>query len=321
MKTDRILKAELSGVSAKAFVERLTKFHRIQASVMYHDAVEYVKDELSRIGLEDIFVERFVADGKHRYWTHVTTLGWSVNDAELRLLEPEERIIARFRDIPQSLHTYSNKTPEGGVTARLIDVGMGTSDKDYKGKQVKGKIVLATGRAKLVHEHAVVKRGAAGVITDSLSYEFSKFRENVDIPDAHSYQGIWPNAGNKNKIRFGFSISKRQGNELRKILQSGKPVKLHAEVDAKLMLGKYEVLSASIKGSEKPDEEILLVAHLCHPKPGANDNASGCGLLMEIARTSNGTHQIRKDETTKKDHQIPVVARDGRLSGATIDAP
>ncbi|MCJ7561838.1 MAG: DUF4910 domain-containing protein, partial [Thermoplasmata archaeon] len=285
MRVDNILKTELSGVSAKAFVEKLTAFHRIQASVMYHDAVEYVKDEITRIGLDDISVERFVADGKRRYWTHGTTLGWSVNDAELRLVEPEERIIARFRDIPQSLHTYSNRTPEGGVTARLIDVGAGTSNKDYKGKQVKDKIVLATGRAKLVHEHAVVKRGAAGVITDSLTYEFSKFRENVDIPDAHAYQGIWPNATNKNKIRFGFSISKRQGNELRKYLRSGKIVRMHAEVDAKLMPGKYEILTASIKGSEKPDEEILLVSHLCHPKPGANDNASGCGLLMEIART------------------------------------
>ena len=29
----------------------------------------------------------------------------------------------------------------------------------------------------------------------------------------------------------------------------------------------------------------MLVAHLCHPKPSANDNASGSGLLLEIART------------------------------------
>ncbi len=301
MKADRILKAELSGVSAKAFVERLTTFHRIQASLMYHDAVEYVKDELSRIGLDDISVERFVADGKRKYWTHGTTLGWSVNDAELRLIEPEKRLIARFRDIPQSLHTYSNRTPEGGVTARLIDVGAGTSDKDYKGKQVKDKIVLATGGAKLVHEHAVVKRGAAGVITDRLTYEFSRIRENIDIPDAHAYQGIWPNASNKKKIKFGFSISKRQGNELRKYLQSGKIVRMHAEVDAKLMIGEYEILTASIKGSEKPDEEIFLVAHLCHPKPGANDNASGCGLLMEIARTFMtliGSGKMKRPERT-----------------------
>ncbi|MHA1353716.1 MAG: DUF4910 domain-containing protein, partial [Candidatus Heimdallarchaeota archaeon] len=32
-------------------------------------------------------------------------------------------------------------------------------------------------------------------------------------------------------------------------------------------------------------QEVLAVAHLCHPKPGAVDNASGCGTLIEVART------------------------------------
>lgn len=30
--------------------------------------------------------------------------------------------------------------------------------------------------------------------------------------------------------------------------------------------------------------EVLLVAHLCHPRPSANDNASGCAMLIELIR-------------------------------------
>jgi hypothetical protein len=69
------------------------------------------------------------------------------------------------------------------------------------------------------------------------------------------------------------------------LLKSGKTVKLKAKVDAQLFPGHEEVITATIRGRSKLDEEIFLIAHLCHPKPSANDNASGSGLLLEIART------------------------------------
>lgn len=56
-------------------------------------------------------------------------------------------------------------------------------------------------------------------------------------------------------------------------------------MDARLFPGNLDVVTATIKGSSKPDEEVFLIAHLCHPQPSANDNASGSGLLLEIART------------------------------------
>ena len=142
-----------------------------------------------------------------------------------------------------------------------------------------------SGRAKSVHEQAVFKRGAAGVITDTITYEMPNVRESIDIPDAHAYQAIWPSAEELPKTTFGFSLSKRQGNQLRTLLKSGKPVTLKANVDAQLFPGHLDIVTATIQGSQKPDEEIFLIAHLCHPKPSANDNASGSGLLLEIART------------------------------------
>ncbi|NIW11051.1 MAG: DUF4910 domain-containing protein, partial [Gammaproteobacteria bacterium] len=131
----------------------------------------------------------------------------------------------------------------------------------------------------------VYKRGAAGVITDTLTYEIKNFRESIDLPDAHAYQAIWPTKEELNKVTFGFSITKRQGNQLRALLKQKKTVTLKAIVDAKLFPGKLDIITATIKGKTKPNQEIFLIAHLCHPKPSANDNASGSGLLLEIART------------------------------------
>jgi hypothetical protein len=285
MDFSKTVKEELSGSIARSYVAQISRFHRIQGSTMYHDAAEYVRHEAKELGLKDAKIERFVADGEVRYWTYRSPVGWTVRHAELRLLEPENRLLARYEDIPQSLHTFSNGTPRDGVTARLVDVGSGMKPEDYKGKSVKGKIVLATGKANRVHEEAVVRRGAAGVITDSIAIELPHVRETLDLPDAHSYNGIWPKKKDIGKIRFGFSLSKRQGNHIRKFLSSGKKVKLLANVDAKLFTGWEEVVTATIPGTSKSKDEVFVIAHLCHPKPSANDNASGSGTLLEIART------------------------------------
>ncbi|MEM3666478.1 MAG: DUF4910 domain-containing protein [Candidatus Bathyarchaeia archaeon] len=285
MDLNRLVKEELSGSTAKSFVEKISGFHRVQASTTFHEAAEYVKSELLKMGFEDAVIEQFPSDGSKKYWTYTSPIGWEVKSAELRLMEPEERLLARFEDVPTCLHTYSNATPPEGVIAEVVDVGAGTKARDYDGKDVKGKFVLATGRARLVHEQAVYRFGAVGVITDTLPYEMKNVRESVDVPDAFGYQSIWPTAEELGRVAFGFSITKRQGNYLRSLLRDGKTVKLKAKVEARLFPGKLDVVTATLRGSLKPNEEVFLIAHLCHPKPSANDNASGSGLLLEIART------------------------------------
>jgi hypothetical protein len=282
---EKIVKNELSGEEAKSYVAQITRFHRIQASTMFHEAAEYIVNTLCSLGYENAKIEQYTSDGVAKYWTYTSPIGWAVKSAELHLIGPEKKLIVRYKDTPTCLHTYSKSTPPEGITAKLIDVGEGTKPKHYEGKNVKGKFVLATGRAKQVHEQAVYKYGAAGVITDTITHEMKNVRESVDIPDAHAYQSIWPTKKEQDKAAFGFSLSKRQGNHLRALLKGDKPVLLNAKVDAKLFPGNLDVVTTTIQGSSKPNEEIFFVAHLCHPKPSANDNASGSGLLLEIART------------------------------------
>src|SRR3990170_4062854 len=278
----KLVKEELSGEKAKEHVAQISQYHRIQASTMFHQAAEHVKQQLLDIGLQDAKIEQFTSDGATKYWTHISPMGWEAKSAELRLIEPEQQLIVRYADIPTSLHTCSNATPPEGTTAELIDVGIGTKPEHYEGLDVKNKFVLATGRARTVHEEAVYKHGAAGVITDTLAQEMKNVRESIDIPDAHGYQGIWPTADILDKIRFGFSLSKRPGN--------------------------MDVVVTTIQGSTKTNEEIFIIAHLCHPQPSANDNASGSGLLIEIARTIQtliDTNKIPRPQRTIRFIWVP----------------
>ena len=282
---EKLVKEELSGEAAKNYVSQITQFHRIQASTMFYEAAKYVKDALSHMGFADAQIERFPSDGAKKYWTWTSPVGWEVTSAELHMTKPKEKLIVRYKDVPTCLHTYSKATLPAGVTAELIDVGEGTKPEHYEGKDVRGKFVLATGRARRVHEQAVYKHGAAGVITDTLTYEMENVRESVDIPDAHAYQSIWPTKPELNKVTFGFSLNKRQGNHLRALIRNKKTVVLKAKVEASLFPGHLDIVTATIRGTSNPEEEIFLIAHLCHPKPSANDNASGSGLLLEIANT------------------------------------
>ena len=62
------------------------------------------------------------------------------------------------------------------------------------------------------------------------------------------------------------------------------------------MDGNLEVISTSIQGNKNPKQEVIIVAHLCHPFPGANDNASGAAGLLELARALK--HLIDKNKIT-----------------------
>jgi aminopeptidase-like protein len=64
------------------------------------------------------------------------------------------------------------------------------------------------------------------------------------------------------------------------------PVKVRAKVTSRFWDGELNVVSAVIRG--QTDEEVVVVAHLCHPQWSANDNASGAATVLEVARTLQG---------------------------------
>ena len=264
---------ELSGAIAKDFVAEITRFHRIQASPGFHDAIYYVKQVIDQFPGISTHVETYPADGKTRTWEWTAPMGWRIADGELRLVNPKPEILARFSETPVSVVAHSQKAD---VTAPLVYVEDGTREKDYRKVYVKGKIVLATGRPSLVHKEAVYKHGALGHIY------YPPLERRTKHPTLVSYQGIWPNAKEKDKVGFAFSVSGKVGTRLRRLIETEHEVLVHAKVDAELFKGEQRVLTAVIEGREFPTEEVALIAHLCHPRPSANDNASGSALLMEL---------------------------------------
>ena len=172
------------------------------------------------------------------------------------------------------------------VVRRLISlcsavwVGAGTSPQDYEGKDVAGKIVLCTGYGGDVHRLAVLEYGAQAVVCyldDDRAMEF---------PDMLAYTGMWPQSHELDRVRFGFNLTRRQGERLRALVESGERVVLKATVEG-IGLEPYwlDVPVALIPGSDPEAGELVYSGHLDHPKESANDNGSGSAAMMDMAIT------------------------------------
>jgi hypothetical protein len=290
MLPDEIVKAvadSISGIRAKDYASAISRFHRIQGSPGFLDAVEYVKSVVSNISDAEVEMFEYPTDGKIAIGTWQNPFSWEGKEGRLEMVEPEQKLLADFSAEPISLIAHSTSTE---IESEVIYVGKGLVDSDYEGKDVKGKIVLTESLARLAHQVACLKHGAAGILT------FVPPDGKDEIAELRRYEAIWPAEDEKEKAKFGFALRQGDGVRIKQLLDEGKTVKVKAKVDAKLYVGKLQVLSALIPGEDKK-EEIWLAAHLCHPKPGANDNASGSAALLEVLRTLS--HLIKNEKIPK----------------------
>ncbi len=62
------------------------------------------------------------------------------------------------------------------------------------------------------------------------------------------------------------------------------PVRVHVALNTRLYGSEEQTLVAEVRGTEAPAERFVFSAHV--QEPGANDNASGVGLLGEVARVT-----------------------------------
>ncbi len=306
------IKGELSGARAFHHVEEVIRHHRIQASPGFRDAAQYCLSALKKAGIEGEILS-YPSDSSTAYWSQLMWQEWDCEMAELKLVEPETKTLASFDECKISVIQRSVSTSPGGVTAEVVLLDRGDEASAYADLDVTGKIVFTGGDMNAVRKWAVEERGAIGIITDRLA-EFAPVRHRYDIPDARQYTSFWWVSGET--PCFGFVLSPKLGDTLRKLcrdmaakheknpeLPAGP--KVHAEVKASLYDGAIENVSGFIPG--ETDEEILIVAHLCHPQHSANDNASGVSVALESLRTLNDLIQSGKLPKPKRGIRILLV--------------
>ncbi len=274
------LAQELSGETPKRNLEGIARFHRQRGSQGFHSAAELVAERARAYGLSDVAIWQFPADGKLFYGTQRSRPAWDAEFAELWELR-EGGATAKMASYEGEPVALAEDSESADVTAVLVDVADGTKESDYAGKDVKGKIVLAGAQPGAVQDLAVGKFGAVGIVSYAQNQKTAWWGEDENLIRWGHLETFSPNK------TFDFMVSLKTARALRERLAKGEKIRLHAIVKAGQHPGNYEVVTATIPGADPKlkDEEIAFSCHLDHQRPGANDNASGCVTILEIART------------------------------------
>lgn len=303
--TDRqiqLLSSEISGDRSYEHIRWLTHWHRDSGMEGYFKAADYIIAAAKDVGLTDVkFVEQTMDDPNY-----------TARSAELWMVEP---VRVKLADIGDRAVYLSDGSHDADVTAEMVWIGDG-SETALKNLDVVGKIVLTSGNPGTAVRNAVWDKGAVGVVT----FTTSENKNPMDWPDQIAWTRIpiEPPAGKKGA--FAFALPPRKGDMLRRLLETkqmqdifatgtrtmGGRVVLKARVDTDIgrTPGRTGFVEGWIRGSKYPNQQIVLTAHLQEEQGSANDDGSGSGNLLEIARTIN---------TLVADGSLPRPLRDLRF--------
>lgn len=261
-------------------LRQITEFDRYQASAGLAEAAGIVARATRWAGLSDIGIREYPADGTARWWSFRAPVAWTPRTARLTVTRQDRTALAvDHARVPFSVATYS--VP---VHATLPLVPHPGPDADpAAGQNVSGAVVVA-GRESYLRGGflaGMAAAGARGFVTDAPARDRG---DGVLVPGRIE---LPPDTG-----LFAFSLTPDQLSGVAEAARQGGLAAVAIDVDRTAAM---PVVSAVLPGTT--GGEVWLTAHLCHPRPGANDNASGAVALLGAAAVLAAMGHERDRET------------------------
>ncbi len=260
---------EVSGERPLHTVLEMVGYPRIRPRSEYESNFReslVMKQRAEEVGFQNVEIESFPS-----------VSSWAPIQGELWMVTPQSRKLYDIHDIAVSICSGSET---GDVTGELVDVGNGARAEDYAGKSLEGKVVLGSTSPGSLQRLGVFERGAVGVLS------YNTMHPEPNNPDEIQSQSISSNAPQGKKAGFGWSISPRVGRELAARLARGEKVTMRSIVKAESFPGEMETVHAVLPGDGSSSQAVAVSGHLYegYLKQGANDDASGCALGLEMGR-------------------------------------
>ncbi len=268
--TDQLAGSIYTGPSMATLAELTdTIGGRLTGSPAYVRSTEWAAAKFRSYGIQNVKLDPFTIDA-----------GWQRGTATGAMVSPMSR--------PLNLASlgWSPSTPPGGVQGAVVMISDIDQDKLHaRESELRGKIVLldtskimAEGYGKVFPklEAAWATFQKAGVLA-----VLSSDRERNNVLNAHA--GLW---SSKLLPVPGVQVGMEDVKLIQRELERG-PVTIQLTIENKTS-GETMVnnVVAEIRGSERPDEWILIGAHLDSWDfgTGAQDNGTGAVSVIEIAR-------------------------------------
>lgn len=263
-----LVRQYLDGVDAGqllAIIDQLNRHDRYQASAGIEAAASIVAREARAAGLRDVTVDDYPADGRRQWWRFEAPVSWTPRRAVLEArLDGRCRVRVDHATQPFSLATHSAATAPGGQEVRFVRVAA-TDD-----------IATAGGAMALLDRAVEGDPGLVGRLEEAGALGFVSAGPAVRDGGVHAPGRIELRA---HTTLTAFSVTPAVLDALGHWADRGALAHVDVALDR---TARMPVVQAVWPGQEPG--EILLTAHLCHPRPGANDNASGVAALLGAGR-------------------------------------
>ncbi len=256
---------EVSGERAMHHILELVPYQRVRPPEEYNGPFR-----------ESRVIEQFA---KEYGYSNVKTvvyqqggMAYQPQQGELWMTTPKLTKLFDVHDLALSL---SSLNANGDISADLVDVGAGRSQ-DFDGKDVKGKFVLSWGATGSVYSLAML-RGAVGVLAVSAI----GYQRAADYPNQ-----IVSATVNAQPGTVAWSVTPEVQHNLSALIARGEKITIRSIVKSVQVPAKSEYVVAQIPGDGSTTQEVNISGHLYEGviKQGANDDNSGCALILEIGR-------------------------------------
>jgi aminopeptidase YwaD len=265
-----VLNEEFTGDLAYETTSFVEKYWRVVGNTGFNKSVYKIAEELEKSGFvkedsatsNDILTYRIEKRPlKNPTWESVNAFVKIVGDKVPLLQHSTNRNMI-------ALNSYS--TPKEGINAEVVYV---KDLKKLKELDVKGKIVFVETSPHRIFNQAIVKGGALGLIT----YSNPKYLQPQKNTTSIQFRTI---PLNKEVKSWAIAMSHKAKEELKAALLKGK-VFLDVHIETNIYPSEELTIVADIKGDKYPKERLVFSAHI--QEPGANDNATGVGVALEMA--------------------------------------
>ena len=277
------LERTINGKNALDYVDRIWQSDRYFDFSAMHRTACYLTSEMRKIGLEEVEIINMPADGKTWLGTICSNRAWRVRKALVDIIHPNgkrERIVDYAKN-PCQVNMYSGSTPKGGVKGKLIFVDDATKEENFIRKEISGKYILTFTKGWQAKPLAL-KYQAAGIL--------SAYMWNPELKDSTFWGNAWSDDGKFWGYRkvdtslIGINISPRLGRYLRDLIRKNNgSIDIWLCIETEEFNGKCPIITGVLPNKGDSKEEVVLVGHPF--EQGAIDNASGCGLRLELARS------------------------------------
>ncbi|MEO7457310.1 MAG: M28 family peptidase [Gemmatimonadaceae bacterium] len=257
---------EVSGERAMHHVLELVPYQRVRNPAEYNGPYResrVIAEFAKEYGFSNVSIETFGPQGGT---TPQPTVG------ELWMTTPKNVKLFDIHDLALAL---ASTNANGDISAELVDVGAGRPQ-DFEGKDVKGKFALTSGATGAVYTQAT-QRGAIGV----LGISAIGYQRAVDFPN----QIVWSTV-NAQPGTVAWSVTPEVQHNLQALLVRGEKITIRSITKSVMVPNKQEYVHAEIPGDGSTTQEVGISGHLYEGfiKQGANDDNSGCALILEIGR-------------------------------------